>query len=50
VLALAGELGIPTVPTYHDGANLIRWRGAVRSYSGTIPRLSLTTRRDLLTG
>src|ERR1700738_2902778 len=41
VLALAGQLGIPTVPTYHDGANLIRWRGAVRSYSGTIPRLSL---------
>src|SRR5581483_5975101 len=41
VRALADELGIPTVPTYHDGANLIRWRGAVRSYSGTIPRLSL---------
>jgi monoamine oxidase len=41
VLALADELGIPTVPTYHDGANLIRWRGAVRSYTGTIPRLSL---------
>jgi monoamine oxidase len=37
VLAFAAELGIPTVPTYHDGANLIRWRGAVRSYSGTIP-------------
>jgi monoamine oxidase len=41
VLALADELGIPTTPTYDDGANLIRWRGAVRSYSGTIPRLSL---------
>ncbi len=41
VLALADELGIPTIPTYHDGANLIRWRGMVRSYSGTIPRLSL---------
>ncbi|MDT5341205.1 MAG: monoamine oxidase, partial [Mycobacterium sp.] len=41
VLALADELQIPTIPTYHDGANLIRWRGAVRSYSGTIPRLSL---------
>jgi monoamine oxidase len=41
VLALADELGIPTIPTYHDGANLIRWRGAVRSYSGTVPRLSL---------
>src|SRR3984885_15626633 len=41
VLAWADELQIPTIPTYHDGANLIRWRGAVRSYSGTIPRLSL---------
>jgi len=41
VLKLAGELGICTVPTYHDGANLIRWRGATRPYSGTIPRLSL---------
>jgi monoamine oxidase len=47
VLALAGELGIPTVPTYHDGANLIRWRGAVRPYSGTIPRLSLAGLLDL---
>ncbi len=41
VLALAAELDISTVPTYHDGANLIRWRGTARRYSGTIPRLSL---------
>lgn len=41
VLALAAELDIGTVPTYHDGANLIRWRGTTRPYSGTIPRLSL---------
>jgi monoamine oxidase len=41
VLALAADLGIPTVPTYHDGANRIRWRGRVRSYHGTIPKLSL---------
>lgn len=41
VRALATELGIPTVPTYHQGANVIRWRGMVRSYRGTIPRLSL---------
>src|SRR5271154_4834767 len=47
VLALADELDISTVPTYHDGANLIRWRGAVRSYSGTIPRLSLGGLIDL---
>src|SRR5580698_4960839 len=47
VLALAAELGIPTVPTYDEGANLIRWRGTVRSYSGTIPRLSLGGLIDL---
>lgn len=40
VLALAAELGCPTTPTYGDGTNLIRWRGRVRSYRGTIPRLS----------
>jgi len=47
VLAFAADLGISTVPTYHDGANLIRWRGAVRSYRGTIPRLSLSGLIDL---
>ncbi|KDE98460.1 monooxygenase [Mycolicibacterium aromaticivorans JS19b1 = JCM 16368] len=41
VLALADELGCRTSPTYHDGANLIRWRGRVRSYRGTIPKVSL---------
>ncbi len=47
VLKLAADLGITTVPTYHDGANLIRWRGAVRSYRGTIPRLSFGGLLDL---
>ncbi|MFZ1163864.1 flavin monoamine oxidase family protein [Mycobacterium sp.] len=47
VLKLAADLGITTVPTYDDGANLIRWRGAVRSYTGTIPRLSLGGLLDL---
>ncbi len=41
VIALAEELGCRTSPTYHQGANLIRWRGKVRSYRGTIPKLSL---------
>ena len=41
VLALAAELGCPTTPTYHQGKNLINWRGRVRSYAGTIPALSL---------
>jgi monoamine oxidase len=47
VLALATELGIGTVPTYHDGANVISWRGVVRSYRGTIPRLSLQGLLDI---
>jgi monoamine oxidase len=47
VLALAAELGIATAPIYHDGANLIRWRGKVRSYHGTIPRLSPLTLLDI---
>ena len=41
VIELAAELGCPTTPTYRDGKNLINWRGSVRSYSGTIPALSL---------
>jgi monoamine oxidase len=39
VLKLAADLGCDTTPTYNDGANLIRWRGKVRSYHGTIPKL-----------
>lgn len=41
VLALAAELGCPTTPTHCEGSNLINWRGVVRSYSGTIPALSI---------
>jgi monoamine oxidase len=41
VLALAAELGCPTVPVYHHGKNLINWRGRVRRYSGTVPALSI---------
>ena len=41
VLALAAEMGCATVPTYDQGKNLIRWRGRVRSYRSTIPRLSI---------
>jgi monoamine oxidase len=39
VLKLAADLGCGTTPTYCDGANLIRWRGTVRRYQGTIPKL-----------
>ncbi|MBV9088913.1 MAG: flavin monoamine oxidase family protein [Mycobacteriaceae bacterium] len=40
VLKLAADLGCDTTPVYDDGTNLIRWRGKVRAYRGTIPRLS----------
>ena len=41
VVELAKELGCETVPTYSHGKNLIRWRGKVRSYRSTIPKLSI---------
>ena len=41
VIGLAAELGCATTPTYHHGKNLINWRGSVRSYSGTVPALSI---------
>ena len=41
VLKLAADLGCDTTPTYCAGANLIRWRGKVRRYQGTIPKLGL---------
>ena len=47
VVALAAELGCETVPTYGRGKNLIHWRGRVRSYRGTIPRLSLRELVDI---
>ena len=47
VLELARELGCQTVPTYSRGKNLIRWRGRVRSYRSTIPRLSILELLDV---
>lgn len=47
VLALAAELGVESVPTYGEGKNLIRWRGRVRSYRSTIPRLSIIELLDV---
>lgn len=47
VLKLAADLGCPTTPTYHSGANLIRWRGRVQRYSGTIPKLGLIGLLDI---
>lgn len=47
VHALAAELGCPTVPTRSEGKNLIRWRGRVRSYRSTIPKLSILELLDV---
>jgi monoamine oxidase len=47
VHALAAELGCPTIPTYCDGKNLIHWRGRVRSYRSTIPKLSILELLDV---
>jgi monoamine oxidase len=47
VIALAKELGCETVRTYIRGKNLIRWRGKVRSYRSTIPRLSIIELLDV---
>ncbi len=47
VLALAAEFGCQTTPTYDQGLNLIRWRGRVRAYQSTIPRLSVPQLLDV---
>lgn len=47
VRALATALGCPTVRTHSRGKNLIRWRGRVRSYRSTIPRLSILELLDV---
>jgi monoamine oxidase len=40
LLELAAELGVGTYPTHTEGANVIEYRGRVRRYRGTIPRLN----------
>jgi monoamine oxidase len=47
VLKLAADLGCETTATFDDGYNVIRWRGRLRSYRGTIPRLSIGELLDL---
>ncbi len=47
VVALAADLGCETVPTYSRGKNLIHWRGDVRSYRSTIPKLSILELLDI---
>jgi monoamine oxidase len=40
VVELIRELGLETFPTYGEGRNLFERRGRLRSYRGTIPKLS----------
>jgi monoamine oxidase len=40
VLELISELGLKTFPTYGEGRNLFERGGKLRSYKGTIPKLS----------
>lgn len=47
VLKLAADLGCTTVPTYDTGAHLLRWRGKLRRYHGTIPKLGLVGLIDM---
>jgi monoamine oxidase len=47
VIALAKDLGCDTVPTYSRGKNLIRWRGKIRSYRSSIPKLSIIELLDV---
>jgi monoamine oxidase len=47
VIGLAAELGCQTVPTYCQGKNLILFRGRVRSYRSTIPKLSILELLDV---
>lgn len=47
VLKLAADLGCDTIPTYNTGANLIRWRGRVHRYQGTVPKLGLLGLLDI---
>jgi monoamine oxidase len=38
--ALARELGVETFPTHDEGDNVLEYRGRLRRYEGTIPRIN----------
>ncbi len=38
--ALADEMGVDTFPTYAEGESVFEWRGRLRRYKGTIPRIN----------
>lgn len=47
IMALAEEVGVRTHDTYDTGASAIRWRGATRSYQGSVPAIGLVGLIDL---
>ncbi len=47
VLALAGELGLETFPTYDEGDNIVQYKGRLRRYRGAIPRLPAPVLADI---
>jgi monoamine oxidase len=38
--ALAAEMGVDTFPTHGEGEHVIEWRGSLKRYTGTIPRIN----------
>jgi monoamine oxidase len=46
--ALAQEVGVETYPTHTEGENVIEWRGRLRRYKGTIPRINPVVLLDTL--
>jgi monoamine oxidase len=48
IAALAREVGVETFPTFDEGANVIEWRGGLRRYEGTIPRINPLVLLDVL--
>lgn len=47
ILAMAASLGVGTFPTFSDGWNVLSYRGRLRRYRGTVPRLPLHVLMDL---
>jgi monoamine oxidase len=45
--ALAGEMGVDTFPTHTAGESLIEFRGQLKRYRGTIPRINAAVLADV---
>jgi monoamine oxidase len=45
--ALAADMGVETFPTYAEGQSVVEWRGSLRRYSGSIPRINPLTLIDV---